>query len=299
MKAYSREVIIGLSVLIAALVLFFGIDYLKGVNVFKAANYYYVSYTSVNGLTVSSPVTLNGFKVGQVRDIAYEYENPGHVKVELSLDKRLKVPAGSKAIIQTELLGTASVVLKLSDSGDYHEIGDVLLGETAPSMLDGVSEKLMPAVETVFPKVDSLLTSVNRLVSDSALIASVRRLDKITSNLEATTVYLNRTLATMPKTMNTVDGLAMNLDSITQNLAVVSEELKTLPLKETMDNVETITKNVNDLTTKMNSRDNNIGLLFNDRELYDHMNGIAGGLDTLVFDLKKNPKRYIPSIKVF
>lgn len=299
MKAYSREVIIGLSVLIAGLVLFFGIDYLKGVNVFKAANYYYVSYTSVNGLTVSSPVTLNGFKVGQVRDIAYEYDNPGHVKVELSLDKRLKVPSGSKAIIQTELLGTASVVLKLSDSGDFHEIGDVLVGETAPSMLDGVSEKLMPAVETIFPKVDSLLTSVNRLVSDSALLASVRRLDKITSNLEATTVYLNRTLATMPKTMNTVDGVAMNLDSISRNLAVVSEDLKTLPLKETMANVETITKNVNDLTTKMNSSDNNIGLLFNDRELYDHMNGIAGGLDTLVFDLKKNPKRYIPSIKVF
>ena len=100
MKRYSKELIIGLSVLIAALVLVFGIDYLKGINVFKAANYYYVSYENVNGLTVSSPVTINGYKVGQVRDIAYEYDNPGHVLVEISLDKQPKVPSGSKAVIQ-------------------------------------------------------------------------------------------------------------------------------------------------------------------------------------------------------
>lgn len=96
MKRYSRELIIGMSVLVALLVLFFGIDYLKGINVFKAANYYYVSYTNVNGLTVSSPVTINGFKVGQVRDINYEYDNPGHVLVELSLDKKLKVPRAAR-----------------------------------------------------------------------------------------------------------------------------------------------------------------------------------------------------------
>ena len=95
MKRYSKEMIIGLSVLIAALVLFFGIDYLKGINVFKASNYYYVSYTDVNGLSVSAPVTLNGFKVGQVRDITYEYDNPGHDMVEvlitLPLSGRLSV----------------------------------------------------------------------------------------------------------------------------------------------------------------------------------------------------------------
>lgn len=115
--------------LIALLVLFFGIDYLKGINVFKAANYYYVSYTNVNGLTVSSPVTINGFKVGQVRDINYEYDNPGHVLVELSLDKKLKVPSGSKAIIKSDLLGTASVELQFSTSADSHDVGDKLIGE--------------------------------------------------------------------------------------------------------------------------------------------------------------------------
>ncbi|MEZ3522532.1 MlaD family protein [Muribaculum sp. NM65_B17] len=299
MKRYSRELIIGVSVLIALLVLFFGIDYLKGINVFKAANYYYVSYTNVNGLTVSSPVTINGFKVGQVRDINYEYDNPGHVLVELSLDKKLKVPSGSKAIIKSDLLGTASVELQFSTSADSHDVGDKLIGEAMPSMLDNVASELMPTVSSIFPKVDSLLTSVNRLVSDSALLSSVKRLDKITANLEATTVNLNRTLATMPKVMTTVDGVALNLDTITANLALVSQELKEMPIESTLQNVHDITADMKVLAGKLNSTDNSLGLLLNDRGLYDHLNGAAGGLDSLLFDVKKNPKRYIPPIKVF
>ena len=299
MKRFSRELIIGLSVLIAGLVLVFGIDYLKGINVFKAANYYYVSYTNVNGLTVSSPVTLNGYKVGQVREIEYQYDNPGHIIVELSLDKQLRVPSGSKAIIECDLLGTSSVVLQFSTASDSHAVGDMLIGETQPSMLEGVGQSLMPSVTSSLPKVDSLLTSVNRLVSDSALLISVKRLDAITANLQATTVYLNKTLATMPKTMATVNGVAQNLDSITADLAVMSEELKNLPIKSTMDNVNSITSNVNDITRQMNTPDNTIGLMLNDRQLYDHVNGITTTLDSIMIDLKKNPKRYIPPIKIF
>ncbi len=299
MKRYSKELIIGLSVLIAALVLFFGINYLKGINLFKAANYYYVSYTNVNGLTVSAPVTINGFKVGQVRDITYEYDNPGHILVEISLDKQLRVPEGSKAIIESSLLGTPSIILEFSQSSSSHEVGSKLIGECQPSILDGVTGELMPRVAEVFPKIDTLLTSVNNLVSDSALLLSVKRLDAITANLQATTVYLNRTLAGMPATMKTVDGVAGNLDSITADLAVMSEELKKLPLQETMDNVNQLTANVNAITRKMNEPDNSVGLLLNDRQLYDHLNGVAGGLDSILIDLKQNPKRYIPPIKVF
>lgn len=299
MKRYSKELIIGLSVLIAALVLFFGIDYLKGINVFKASNYYYVSYTDVNGLSVSAPVTLNGFKVGQVRDITYEYDNPGHVLVELALDHKLMVPAGSEAVISNDILGTSTVVLKFSSAAEHHDIGDKLIGVTEPSMVDGLADALKPAATSILPKVDSLLTSVNALVSDSALIRSVKRLDAITASLQATTVYLNRTLATMPKTMSTVDGVASNLDSITRDLAVVSEDLKRMPLKETMDNVNSITSNVNEVTGQLTRTDNTLGLLLNDRALYDRIDGITLGIDSILGDFQKNPKRYIPPIKVF
>lgn len=98
-KIRTKEFIIGASVLLSLLILFFGIDYLKGINVFKSANYYYASYTNVAGLSQSAPVTLNGFKVGLVREISYEYDNPGHVAVELSLDKQLKLRKAQRPLL--------------------------------------------------------------------------------------------------------------------------------------------------------------------------------------------------------
>ena len=103
----KKQFAIGLSVILALLVVIFGINYLKGINMFKAANYYTVSYTNVSGLTQSAPVMLNGYKVGIVRSINYEYDNPGHVLVELSLDKELRLPEGTKAVIAVDMLGTA------------------------------------------------------------------------------------------------------------------------------------------------------------------------------------------------
>ncbi len=295
MKRYSKELIIGFSVLVAGLVLFAGINYLKGINVFKAANYYYATYTNVAGLNVSSPITLNGYKVGEVRSVDYMYDNPGHVVVELSLARQLRVPEGSKAVIVGSLLGEASIELHLTDATSYYSLGAEIPGEVQPTMLDAVSGTF----STVMPKVDSLLTSVNRLVSDSALLASSKRLDGIIPNLATTTEYLKRTMATMPGTMRTVDGVAHNLDSITDNLAVLSQQLKELPLRQTVDNVNSITANVNDVTKKMNTPDNNVGLMLNDRELYDNINNITLGIDSIVLELKKNPKKYIPSIKIF
>ena len=134
----KRNFIIGLCVLVALAILFFGLEFLKGVNVFKPANYYSASYTNVAGLQVSAPVSVNGFKVGQVSHIQYEYDNPGHVLVEMSLDKALKVPQGTKAVIEADLLGTATVRLVMASSNDYHNVGDKLIGETASGMMESV-----------------------------------------------------------------------------------------------------------------------------------------------------------------
>ena len=296
MKRYSRELIIGASVLVALMVLFFGIDYLKGINVFKASNYYYVSYTNVTGLSGSSPVLLNGYKVGQVREIQYEYDNPGHVLVELALDKQLRVPNGSKAVLSAGLLGDAQIDLKFSTSKDFHTLGDKLIGETSSGLMDNVA-RIMPGVDSIFAKVDSLLTSVNRLAGDPALLASVQRLDKITANLEASTSQLNQTLKTMPSVMSNVKNIAQNIDSLSSDLTVVSKELKGMPMKETVENINVITDNVKLMSEKLNKDDNSLGLLLNDRQLYDNINGTVGSLDSLLIDVKKNPKRYI-SIKL-
>lgn len=299
MKRFSKEFKIGLSILVAAVVLFSGINYLKGINVFKAANYYYVSYENVNGLSVSSPVTLNGFKVGQVRDITYEYENPGHVLVELSLDKKIRIPSGSKAVISLDILGTASIVLQFSTEKDTYNIGDRLIGETAPSMMDDISKKMLPEVNRIFAKVDTLLTGVNILIADSALLNSVRRLDRITANLETTTSQLNRSLAALPTTMNGVNATVTNLDTITSDLTVLTGQLKEMQLAVTMARVDSIAANLSWVTGRLTRPDNSVGLLLNDRKIYDNLDNATTTIDSILIDVKKNPRRYIPPIKIF
>lgn len=297
MNSIKKEVIIGACVVVALAVLFLGIEFLKGVNVFKPANFYTASYTNVAGLQVSAPVTLNGFKVGQVRNIRYEYDNPGHVTVELSLDKELRVPTGSKAVIEQDLLGTSTVALHFSSSTSYHEVGNRLIGETAAGMLDGVSGDLMPKINSILPKIDTLLTNINILVADPALRASVGRLDNITMQLEGTMRSINGTVAKLPPVVRNVDGITSNVNTITADLAELSGQLKTLPVDSLMNNMMTVSENLKALSRELNNPNSTLGALTHDRQLYDNLNAASASLDSLLIDVKRNPKRYI-SIKL-
>ncbi len=297
-KKFNKELIIGCTVLLSLLILFFGIDYLKGINVFKAANYYYVSYNNVTGLTISTPVTANGFKVGFVRDMQYEYDNPGHILVELSLDKELKVPQGTKALLTSDMLGTATIQLEMpDDSQNYHTIGDKITGEVPTGLMDNVTNDILPSVSSLSVKMDSLLTSLNAIVSNQALHSSINRLDKITANLEASTTQLAKAMNSMPKVMSNASDITDNLNTISDNLNTLSAELKNMPLDSTMQNIHTVSQNISELTTKINGKDSSLGLLLNDTSLYNNLSNATGALDSLLIDIKKNPKRYI-SIKL-
>lgn len=293
----KKNFIIGLCVLIALGVLFFGMEYLKGVNVFKPSNYYQVSYTNVAGLQISAPVSINGFKVGQVKSIEYEYDNPGHVLVELSLDKALRIPQGTKAIIECDMLGTATVKLEMGTSDTFHNVGDKIIGVTSSSMMDNISQDLLPAVNNVFPKIDTLLTSINTIVADPALINAVKRLDQITANLEATMAKLNKSVNSLPQVMDNVKDITSNASEISQNLNTVTGLLAEMPLDSAINNVCATTANLRQLTNDMKKADSSLGLLLNDRQLYDNLNRATRDLDSLFVDIKKNPKRYI-SIKL-
>lgn len=115
-KLATKEFIIGLSVIVAILVLIFGIDYLKGINMLSPANFYYVYYDNVSGLEVSAPVSIDGYKVGQVREITYDYENPGKIKVLLAVDKKLRIPENSYAIMSATLMSGSIIDIKMGDS---------------------------------------------------------------------------------------------------------------------------------------------------------------------------------------
>lgn len=305
-KLFSREVKIGASVLIALLALVFGINYLKGVNIFKAANYYYASYTNVTGLAQSAPVTLNGYKVGLVRDVAYEYDNPGHVRVELSLDRQLRLPEGTAAAIVTDMLGTSTIELRMGTSSKFIEVGQRLEGIEGAGLMDKVSTELMPTVMQIAPHIDSLVVALTAIASDPALTSSVKRLDVIMANLEKSTTRLDRSMTSMPAimsnantTMANVSEISANISQVSKALAVLSEDLKNMPLDSTLTHINNITANLDEATEKLNSSNSSLGLLLNDPGLYNNINNSAAHIDSILIDLKKQPKRYIPSIKIF
>lgn len=296
-KIFRKEILIGLIVAIALAVLFVGIDFLKGVNVFKAANYYYATYDNVQGLAKSAPVTINGFKVGLVRDISYEYNNPGHMLVELSLDRELRLPEGTKAILSTDLLGTASIALELAPQRRFHKVGDSLIAVVPRGMMDNVTEDLLPQLSNVFPKVDTLLTSINTLVGDPALLASVQRLDAITANLERTTRQLNALMATLPPITADIKTITGELSASSADIAQITADLNEVPLDSIAGNIQTLTSNLRELSEQLNDPESSLGMLTHDPALYNNLNSAVANLDSLFVDIKRNPKRYI-SIKL-
>ncbi len=305
-KLFSREVKIGASVLVALLALVFGINYLKGVNIFKAANYCYASYTNVAGLAQSAPVTLNGYKVGLVRDVAYEYDNPGHVRVELSLDRQLRLPEGTAAAIVTDMLGTSTIELRMGTSPNYIEVGQKLQAIEGSGLMDKVSTELMPTIIQIAPHIDSLVVALTAIAADPALKSSVRRLDVIMANLEKSTTQLDRAMGAMPSIMNNANAtmanvkeISANISQVSQALAVLSDDLKKMPLDSTLNHLNNITANLDEATEKLNSSNSSLGLLLNDPGLYNNINNSAAHIDSILIDLKKQPKRYIPSIKIF
>ena len=232
-KWFGKEIKIALSVLASILILYVGINYLKGINVMKPANYYYVQFTNVAGLAQSAPVMIDGYKVGLVQEILYDYDTNGSIKVLLNLDKKLKIPVDSKAFLETDMLGTASIVIKLNPHvSEYYEHGAVLKGEVNAGLMQNIQGELLPQVALLMPKLDSILTGLQALVNDPALSASVKRIDHITANLENSSVQLSQLMK------NDLPVILDNVEGITAQVNNFSDTLNSLPLQSTMKSVQ-------------------------------------------------------------
>jgi len=297
-KIFNKEFVIGLSVIIALVILFFGIDYLKGINLFKPGNFYVATYNNVAGLEIAAPVTIDGYKVGQVRDIKFNYDKPGNIEVLLSLNKSLRIPEDSRAMIGSGLLNGAFVEIKLGKSKKMIEVGGNIPGGLIPDMMSSLSEDLLPSVQSILPKVDSLLLNLNKLVADPALAESIQSLDGITSNINLASARLNALMSNeVPSILGNASHVATNLDTITRNLGALSAQLSNLPVASTMDNVNDITGNLAKFSGQLNNANSSLGKIMNDPELYERINKVTTDIDSLILDIQKNPKRYI-SIKL-
>lgn len=307
-KIWNKEFKIGVFVILAILILIFGIDYLKGINLFSPANFYYASYQNVQGLEVAAPVTCNGYKVGQVREIEFDYQNPGKIKVQLALNKDFKIPEDSQALIASTLLSGSYIDIKMGKSKKMLALGGDIQPATSPDLMATVSNDIMPAVNDMLPKISAIMdnidvvtTNLAHISSDPALSQSITRLNGITSNINSMSENFNIMSSGLrgqvPGIMNNVNSLTYGLDTIAANLGALSTQLKSLPLNATMDNVNEITENLTKFSNQLNDHKSTLGRLMNDPELYNRINTVAADVDSLIVDIKKNPKRYI-SIKL-
>lgn len=300
-KKFGKEFAIGLSVIIALVILFVGIDYLKGINIFRPTNFYEVYYDNVEGLEVSAPVQINGYKVGQVREVSIDYQNPGKVKVLLALNKELRLREGTVAALGSTLLSGAYIILEPSSSGKFLEVGSELKPKASEDLMTRLSNEMLPKVNGILPKVDSLLYNLNVLVTDPAIAASIHRFDGITSNVYNVTKGFNTTMGTinrqLPVILRNAGRATVGLDTVTANLAILSRDLRQLPLQPTMENVERITANLDEFSRQLNNPNSTLGKLTSDPALYNQLHRVSADIDSLIIDIKKNPKRYI-SIKL-
>lgn len=287
MKYWTKEVKIGLAGIAALCVLVYGINYLKGIHLFKPTSYYYVNFQNVNGLTKSSPVFADGYSVGIVRDLHYDYTRPGQVIAEIEVDPQLRIPKGSRAELTSDMLGAIKMNLLLANNPrERVEIGDTIPGALNNGIMEQAAQ-MVPQIEKMLPKLDSILTSLNTLIADPALPATLHNIRDLSTSMASA----GRQLETLMS--NDIPQLTGNLNTISENFVSISNNLKTIDYAATMKQVDATLANVKMLTDKLGQKDNTIGLLLNDPSLYNNLSTTAANAASLLEDLQARPKRYV------
>lgn len=287
MKYITKEVRIGIAGIAALCILVYGINYLKGIHLFKPTSYFYVKFENVNGLTKSSPVFADGYSVGIVRNLYYDYTHPGNVVAEIDVDPDLRIPKGSTAELAAEMLGGVRMNLLLANNPrEKYEIGDTIPGNLNNGMLEQVSN-LMPQIEKMLPKLDSILTSLNTVLGDPAIPATLHNVQNLTASMANTSRQLEKVMN------NDIPQLTGKLNTIGDNFATISSNLKEIDYAAAMQRVDSTLANVKMITDKLTQKDNTIGLLLNDPVLYNNLSSTAANAASLLEDLKSHPKRYV------
>ena len=294
----TNEVKIALTAIAAVALLFVGINFLKGINVFESSNSYYVKFKDIKGLAVSNLVYANGYPVGTVRDIDYNYGDNNGVVVRVELDENMRIPRNTHAELEVALMGGVTMNLVLGPNPtDNIAPHDTIDGGLYSGAMDKASA-LIPDVARMLPKLDSILTNLNRLSGDPALQKTLANAAEISENLKTTSAQLDRMMGReVPQMMAHLNRTSANAETFSGKLAQVNVEQTMAEVQGTLRNVNTMTGQMNSLLTdvnqKLNSPTNNLGAFLADRKLYDRLNSTVSHADSLMIDLKAHPKRYV------
>ncbi|MBR2606343.1 MAG: MCE family protein [Bacteroidaceae bacterium] len=286
-KIFSREVIIGITGILAILIIYLLINFFKGINLFKAENHYYVRFSDVCQLVNSSPVFINGYSVGNVRNINYDYANPGNIIVTIEIDERMKVPMGSYATITTHMLGGTDISLVLGNSGNMLTPGDTLAGYPDKGIATVASEKILPAFDKMLPKLDSILGNLNTLLANPSLNNTVDNAAMLTEELKKTTAGINKLIA------KDVPAITDRMIKLEDDMLAVSGQLKQIDYKNIASQLENTLRNIEQLTIVLNSKEGTMGLLLNDTALYRNLCTTCEQATALLQNLREEPKRYV------
>ena len=286
----TKEIKIALVAIVGIIIMYFGINFLKGINLFSSNSYYYMAFDDIQGLGASTPIYADGYKVGTVDAVDFDYEQSGPIKVKADIDKNLRVPKGSQAEIVKDLMGNLQVNLLLANNPrERIEPGGVIPGAVNAGALGQVSA-MVPTIEKMLPKLDSILGSLNALLADPALAASLHNVQTITSNLTVSTQELNTLMAGLNKE---IPGMVKRANGVLDNTNRLTSNLASLDVEGTLQSVNKTLASAQEFADKLNNNQGTLGLLMNDPGLYNNLNATMRDADSLVVNLKQHPKRYV------
>lgn len=292
MKRISKEVKIGLAFLISLALLYFGVGFMKGSNVFSRYATYYTVLQNSGGIAPSSSITVNGYKVGTVSNVEYDYSAPNRIVVTLRVNESLRIPKGSRAIVVGSLMDGSSVSLNLSQSSEYYAYGDTVPNGMSNGLMGEVENVMLPQINAMIPKVDSLVTALTSLVANPALANSLNNVESVSRKLDNTADELDRLFRLeIPQLMLSLQGAVDNAHSITSDLASID-------FAQTIEGVDSTIANLRDLSSALMSNSSSVGRLLNDTTFYNNLNGVCINANALIEDVKAHPSRYI-NISVF
>ena len=284
----KKEVQIGLLAILAIALAYVGINFLKGIEIFKKSTTYYAHFDNLNSVTVATPVLVSGFKVGTVRSVNFDYARGYGATVELSLDPHVRITPESQVRIKMNPLSGSELILQIAPKGTQY----LAEGDTIPSispqgdLLSVATDKILPEVANMMPTINATLERLNALLND-------RNIDSTLLGLNLASQQLHGMVAGLNQTTHRLDPVISNVGQMTSNLATFSGQLSSMHLDSLMLSLQSTTAQLQQVSQQLRSKDNTAGLLLNDPALYIRLDSLVRSADHLMRDLKENPKRYV------
>ena len=293
----KKEIKIALVAIAGIVILFFGMNFLKGMSMFTEKNTYFATFNDISGLSASAPIFANGYQVGIVKDIQFDYTGEKGIVVLFSLNDKMRLPAGTTATIASDFMGNVkmNLVMNAIDAPkSFLNQGDTIRGAVSDGLMSRAAA-IIPQVVQMLPKIDSILMNLNALSGDPALARSLHNVETITADLTTSTRQLN----TLMNSLNQqVPALTAKADGVLDNAQQLTKNLAELDVNATMQRVDQTIANVQAITQQLNNPDGTVGLLMRDPTLYNRLNETMKSAEQLLNDIREHPKRYI-NVSVF